>query len=437
MNTFRGEPIILWFKNDLRLHDNRLIEAAFQSECPVLPVYVCDIRLLSNTKYGFNRMGAYRQKFLYECLLDTRNELRSRGSELFILEGIPEEILPRLAEESRARAVLCSDEFAFGERQIQHAVADGLPEYCRLERCEANNLIDSADLPFEIAGLPLVFADFRKEVEFRVPLPHPLPAPEFFPGLPENIGSISALSEFGFNPELPMLQADPRMAMEFRGGERAALARLEEYFWEKRCLASYKETRNGLIGADYSSKLSPWLATGALSARMVLSEIKRFEREVVANESTYWLFIELLWRDFFRLNALKHGARIFMRSGIRNRPSVAELRDHNFPAWRKGRTDDAFVNANMHELASTGWMSNRGRQNVASYLIHDLQGDWLAGAAWFEHMLIDYDPCSNYGNWMYIAGCGNDPRPTRKFDTARQQSMYDPNGHYVELWRGV
>ncbi len=106
-----------------------------------------------------------------------------------------------------------------------------------------------------------------------------------------------------------------------------------------------------------------------------------------------------------------------------------------FQLWKEGKTGDSFVDANMRELAATGWMSNRGRQNVASYLIHDMQVDWLLGAAYFESQLIDYDPCSNYGNWAYIAGVGNDPRPVRKFNTAKQAQDYDPQRTYRKLWK--
>jgi len=99
-----------------------------------------------------------------------------------------------------------------------------------------------------------------------------------------------------------------------------------------------------------------------------------------------------------------------------------------------GQTDDQFVNANMNELRMTGWMSNRGRQNVASYLIHQLGLDWRLGARWFEQQLIDYDPCSNYGNWLYLSGFGSDPRPNRIFNVAKQASIYDANQEYRKLW---
>jgi deoxyribodipyrimidine photo-lyase len=189
-----------------------------------------------------------------------------------------------------------------------------------------------------------------------------------------------------------------------------------------------------MIGTDYSSRLSPWLALGNVSARTVFDYIVKYESEVVSNESTYWLIFELLWRDFFQLQLHIHGDAFFQRKGIQGKEIRFSQNDKVFWKWANGETGDELVDANMRELNTTGWMSNRGRQNVASYLIHDLSIDWRWGAAYLESRLIDYDPASNYGNWMYIAGVGNDPRPSRKFNTKGQAERYDTEGTYRKLW---
>ena len=222
--------------------------------------------------------------------------------------------------------------------------------------------------------------------------------------------------------------------LPFKGGASEARARLKHYFWDTKKLAVYKKTRNGLVGADYSSKFSPWLAHGCISPRRIASEVYRFEDNVEANDSTYWLVFELIWRDYFRFIAMKFGSRIFHRKALKPESANRGTQKPAFEAWKEGRTKDAFVNANMRELARTGFMSNRGRQNVASYLVHDLGIDWRMGASWFEHCLLDYDPASNAGNWIYVAGVGNDPRPNRKFNTQRQAEMYDGDGKYQTLW---
>ena len=162
------------------------------------------------------------------------------------------------------------------------------------------------------------------------------------------------------------------------------------------------------MGIDYSSKLSAWLANGSISSRQIYWEIIDYEKEVKKNQSTYWLIFELIWRDYFKYIALKHQDAIFHLGGILNKDYHWDTADAKVNSWIEGTTREPFVNANMIELNKTGWMSNRGRQNVASYFAKDLLLDWRIGAAYFESQLIDYDVHSNYGNWMYVAGVGND-----------------------------
>ncbi len=218
------------------------------------------------------------------------------------------------------------------------------------------------------------------------------------------------------------------------GGEIAGINRLQEYFWERNCLKSYKETRNGLLGEDYSSKFSPWLALGCLSPRYIEAEIRKYEELRIANDSTYWLKFELIWRDYFRFVVKKYGNRVFQPGGIKQISGSWSANDRIFEAWRTGNTGHPFVDANMRELLLTGFMSNRGRQNVASFLVKDLKLDWRMGAEWFESQLIDYDVCSNWGNWNYVAGIGNDPRESRYFNVASQSKRYDASGQYIRTW---
>ena len=220
----------------------------------------------------------------------------------------------------------------------------------------------------------------------------------------------------------------------FVGGEKIALERLHEWIWNRDCLRDYFNTRNGMLGADYSTKLSPWLSTGCLSPRIVASECQRYESERVVNKSTYWLVFELIWRDFFRFFAARHGNKIFYEWGLRGQqgyPSWVRDPDKLF-AWVEGRTGVPLVDANMRELALTGFMSNRGRQNVASYLVHDLGIDWRLGAAYFEYALIDHDVTSNWGNWLFVAGLTGGR--INKFNILKQSKEYDGNGAYVRHW---
>jgi len=244
------------------------------------------------------------------------------------------------------------------------------------------------------------------------------------------VGEIPPLATLGLTEPDP----EPRAVLPFEGGETTGLQRLQHYLWDTDCLKNYKQTRNGMVGADYSSKLSPWLALGCLSPRRVYETVQAYEQTRFKNDSTYWLVFELLWRDYFRFICAKHGDRVFYPSGLRGL-NVAWRQDwQQFERWRRGLTGFPLVDANMRELAASGFMSNRGRQNVASFLTKNLGLDWRMGAEWFESQLVDYDVCSNYGNWNYTAGVGNDARGFRYFNILKQARDYDPAGIYVKHW---
>jgi deoxyribodipyrimidine photo-lyase len=232
---------------------------------------------------------------------------------------------------------------------------------------------------------------------------------------------------------LQQIEQHPNSAFPFKGGSEQAKRRLDHYFWDTNKLSYYKQTRNELLGINYSSKLSAWLANGSISPRQIYWEIMDYENEVKKNQSTYWLIFELIWRDYFKYIALKHQDAIFHLGGILNKDYHWYTSDAKVKSWIEGTTREPFVNANMIELNKTGWMSNRGRQNVASYFTKDLLLDWRIGAAYFESQLIDYDVHSNYGNWMYVAGVGNDPRD-RKFNVRFQAERYDEGGKFQRLW---
>lgn len=189
-----------------------------------------------------------------------------------------------------------------------------------------------------------------------------------------------------------------------------------------------------MLGADYSSKFSPWLANGCLSPRYIYEEVQKYEEKRIKNNSTYWLIFELLWRDYFRFISAKHGNKIFYQSGLQGVDIPWKEDQERFKLWQEGNTGYPLVDGNMRELAATGFMSNRGRQNVASFLTKNLGINWIMGAEWFESLLIDYDVCSNYGNWNYTAGVGNDARGFRYFNIPKQSKDYDPKGEYIKHW---
>ncbi|GAC97129.1 hypothetical protein PHSY_004714 [Pseudozyma hubeiensis SY62] len=260
-------------------------------------------------------------------------------------------------------------------------------------------------------------------------------------------------------------QRHPGSAFPLRGGESSALDRLDWYFvrgksadstrWGKADpppVARYKQTRNNLIGHAYSTKMSPFLAYGSISPRQIWEALDDHEKKFGEDQNTYWVRFELLWRDYFFFVAEKYGHLLYDLGGFeratdprqaarkmeegwwRKWDPIKDGPEHEMTRLLEGRTGIPFIDANILELRESGFMSNRGRQNVASFLSKDLGYDWRIGAEFFQSHLIDYDPTSNYGNWQYVAGVGNDPRASRQFNTVKQAKDYDSHGDYVKMW---
>lgn len=429
---------IVWFRSDLRTDDNEsLLDAARDTGGEVVPVYVFDDRVYRGEthEFGFPKTGPHRIRFMRETVEDLRSRLRALGSDLVVRRGRTEEVLAGLADQTDAGWVYCNRERTSEEVRVQDALEKSLWDRGQeLRYARGKMLFYTADLPFPVSHTPDVFTQFRKEVERIVQVREPLSPPGELKPLPDGleVGEIPSFTDLKLEEEPPH---DERAVLRFEGGESVALERLRYYLWKTDLAKTYKQTRNGLLGGDYSTKLSAWLAAGALSPKRVYHEVRRYESERGANDSTYWIFFELLWRDFFRLMTKKHGDAIFYRDGPKGEP-VPEWSTNRraFAAWAEGRTGVPFVDANMREINATGFMSNRGRQNVASFLVRDMKLDWRMGAEYFESLLVDYDVASNWCNWNYVAGVGSDPREDRYFNILSQAERYDPEGDYVRHW---
>lgn len=422
---------LIWFRNDLRVTDNHSLNEAAKGK-QVIALYCFDPRFFAMDAFGFKRTEKYRGKFLIETVNELRENLKKMNIPLFIFFEKPEKIIPELVVEFKIQTIFLQKEWTRDEQDVFVKVKKNLPSNIVFRESYDQFLFHPDDIPYEdLNSLPDVFTSFRKKCEkyskVRV-------ASDISPALPalnliDTKTTSPTFSDLGLNE----FERDARTAFPFRGGENQALKRIQEYFWESKKLGFYKRTRNGLIGRDYSSKLSAWLANGSISPRTIYWEIKNFEKEVIKNQDTYWLIFELIWRDYFKYVSLKHSDKIFFLGGILDKNYEWKNLESAKENWIIGRTKEPFVNANMKEIAKTGWMSNRGRQNVASYWAKELNQDWRIGAAYFESMLIDYDVHSNWGNWMYNSGVGNDPR-NRKFNIKRQAEMYDSNGKFQKLW---
>ncbi|NMM38171.1 MAG: DASH family cryptochrome [Glaciimonas sp.] len=442
--------LIYWFRNDLRLDDNPGLTQACQQANNLLLVYCRCSTGWQMTRWNVPRTSRHRQQFLASTLADLTMQLKSRGSQLLEVEGSPTELLPALARAIGASTIYC-EEIAAPEEQEEVAAlrAAGVT----VKTVWQSSLLNPADLPFALDALPDVFTSFRTKVERQHVLPPPpLASPQKIPALPpaytilvEKWGVASRAISSGSadvepterHPAHPAggRSSFPYFLPPFSGGASAASEHLHQYF-DRKLAHTYKLTRNGVTGLDYSTKFSPWLSSGAMSAREAYAALKEFEAAHGANDSTYWIWFELLWRDYFRLLHLKYGAQLYRAQGLTSLPQPGHDA-RQFDAWCLGRTGEPLVDAGMAELNITGYVSNRLRQIVASYLVHDLGCDWRAGAAWFEAQLIDYDVYSNQGNWLYIAGRGTDPRNGRRFNIQTQAHEHDPDGTYRRLWNAL
>lgn len=416
---------IYWFRQDLRTRDNRAWQCACQQADVLLPTAMR--QAAGNTRWGFERVGPHRRRFRDEALYDLNRQLQAQSSLLYIIDDGHVESLIALAHQFGLDTVICEAIAAPEELQAVDTLRQAGLKVITIWQ---STLLPIAALPFDPEHLPDQFTPFRHAVEKADVTPEaPLAAPTVLPSLPADVrlDAIPAMA-------CPRVTHDDRSSVPFAGGETAGLAHLEDYF-SSEAAHHYKATRNGLHGFRISSKWSLWLAQGAFSACTAYAALKDYERRRDANEGTYWLWFELLWRDYFALLHLKYGRRLYAAHGLRRLSTPKREFDiDRFAQWTNGTTGVPLVDAGMHELSATGYLSNRMRQITASYWVNELEGDWQAGAAWFESQLIDYDVYSNQGNWLYLSGHGTDPRGGRHFNIAKQMKDYDPEALYCTLW---
>ncbi len=413
---------IYLFRNDLRLLDNSTLVRACKSDY-LLPLYVLDPQFVFDAEtwyFKFKRQSQLKNMFLYESLHDLRQSLLSMNSNLMIYKGKTKSICSTLLKEySKVYNVefYIQKEQTYEEIQIEKQIES----LCREMNIPFNSIHGNTMIEPLKNSVPKVFTSFRKIVESNLNIPKVQEIPTIPNPPKEAFGS-----EFQYDLVVPNTQLHKDSVIG-HGGESEGLDRVKDYFFTFDLLKEYKDTRDGLIGSNYSSKFSPYLAHGCISPRYIYKEIQRYESTRIKNKSTYWLFFELLWRDFFKFIALDLGTELFTLNSDKWKTDKLK-----FEQWATGTTGIPFIDANMKELVETGYMSNRGRQNVASFLIKDLKLDWRLGAEYFESLLVDHDCASNYGNWLYASGY-LDPRD-RKFNTIKQSKDYDLNGDYIRLW---
>ena len=421
---------LIWFRNNLRIKDNISLKKAIDENHQIIAVYFFDPKYFDKDVFGFHKTAKFRAQFLIETIVDLKKNLAELNITLFTYHDNPELKIASLCDEFSVDKIYTQKEWTRDEIETNSNLTKSLPEKIQFIEDYDQFLYHPETVSRNFNNIPNVFTVFRKKLEKYVEVKEQFQlTPLTKNNLVKNNTTIPNLKKLGFRE----FNISSKTAFPFKGGETEALKRLNYYLFESKKVGFYKKTRNGLIGENYSTKFSPWLANGSLSAKSIYFQIKKYEADYGKNQSTYWVIFELIWRDYFKYISLKYNNKIFKIGGILDKKYEWKSDMKSVQNWINGETKDDFVNANMIELKQTGWMSNRGRQNVASYFAKELLLDWRIGAAYFESVLLDYDVHSNYGNWMYVAGVGNDPRD-RKFNTQLQAERYDNNHKFRNLW---
>lgn len=386
---------------------------------------------MGKTPNGFRKTGIHRARFILESVTELKSNLQKLGADLYIRLGKAEIELFELAKEIKSVCIFCNRERIGEEVIIQEELEQKLWTIGQeLLYTRGKMLFYTSDLPFPITQTPSTFSSFRKEVEKSIEIRTPLPT------ISERIETIHNL-DFGSVPTLSELKYDDSVVKQdnfFTGGENVGLNLLKRYIWDSGAIDDYKKKRRSLTEWHNSSRLSPWISIGALSPKLIHHEIRKYESNSTPNDGTHALSTEFLWRDYFRLLGKKHGDKIFQTEGFEQLKFVYKEDDLLLESWCNGQTGIPIIDANMRELKATGYISSRGRQLVSGFLIHELRLNWLLGAEYFESLLIDYDSCSNYCNWLYIAGSGNEGVEEKSSVSYSHFNRYDPEGNYTSKW---
>lgn len=421
-----SKKILVWFRNDLRLHDNEMLNEAIAKSDSILPVYILDNRLFGETKYGTLKTGNIRAKFILESVIALRNSLKQIGGNLLIAEGYPEDIIPKLVQEYEITEVYHHREVAKEETYISTLLENALWKLrINLKHFIGHTLYNKEDLPFPIKDIPDAFNQFKKKIERDSIIKPCFLAPDRV-NVAEVIdwGTLSSLEDL----HLISQQKDQRSDFEYKGGENEGIAHLHKVIAAMQQAAT---TKNLIL----ASKLSAWLAMGCLSPRKVYWEITKMESMPNTKAMFNHILAGLLWRDYFRFMFKKYGNTFFSPNGFGSQGFVdVNNEQENFNKWKSGQTGFAVVDAVITELNQTGYISNIARQTAALYLINNLEVSWFLGAAYFEEKLIDYNPASNWGNWANMAGVGNDQKTKSVFDLNKNIKNLDPKGNYALTW---
>lgn len=414
----KNKKILVWFRNDLRLHDNEMLVEAIAKSDSILPVYFFDPRYFEETRFGTAKTGIFRARFLRESVAALRAAFRKLGGDILLLQGKPEDHIKGLVEQFDIAEVYHHREVGPEETQVSGNVEDLLWTLrINLRHFIGHTLYNKEDLPFPIKDIPDVFAQFKKKTERDAIVKSCFVSPESIAFVEnEKWGEIPSLVELGFTED-----GDELFNSYAMGGEDAGLEHLRILLAEGSDIYLKTNTKTTLDKPGFSSLLSAWLALGCLSPRKVYWQVKAAEGKFGGNSNFNQILLGLLWRDYFRFMFKKHGIAFFQEGNLENDILYAlQTQGSELDHWKSGKTGNAVVDKFMRDLNERGFISHAGRLLVATFLIHVLRVHWTCGAAYFEEKLIDYAPASNWGNWASVAGVSKDSKSKNGFDLNKQ-----------------
>lgn len=381
-----GKTILIWFRNDLRIHDNEMLTEAIARAENVLPVYCVDPRYFGKTSYGTQKSGYLRTKFLLQSIASLKNGLQNLGGNLLIQIGKPEDVLPGLCRQYKVSEVYHHREVAEEETLISGLVETSLwKEKINLKHFIGHTLFHKEDLPFPIKNIPNNFMVFKRKIDRESIVRHPFQSPEKI--------EVPSGVDWGLLPvpeELGVQRSGEAEEAHIVGGEREGIEALMQ-------LISSSIVTKKLGESVFDPVLSPWLSLGCLSPRMVYWTVK--DKLPAKSELALRIVNKLLWRDYNRFMLKKHGSSL---TNVENTLTSAER--NRFNRWREGNTGELLVDVCIRELNETGHISDRCELFLSFYLTNKMKVKWPAEYAYFEEKAINFSPALTWGSWAMAQG---------------------------------
>jgi len=399
---------IIWFRKDLRLHDNQTLLEAIRHNDEIVPIYCLENPEVCPSATGLPTVGNHRRRFLIESLHSLDLGLQKLGSALLIVTGRPEHVIPKLAVKYQAQKVYTQRLYSYQDASKDDYVERELwKTHVLLNRYETGLLYEPVNLPFATKYIPDSFQNFRKRIAEDSVVGSLWPSPSCI-NSPELDVEVLVGSQGKAGPDDQISEGwpatgEPKFGLDWRGGEQHGLERLQAHATRARQGVRFgsdlQETGRGL-----ATNLSPWISLGCLSPRMVYSQIEQSHLLAGGRVRHAELISALIRRDFYAYMMKKHAGRFSALINQVRYESISTHRDYDcFRRWIEGRTGIDNIDEKMIRLKLTGFLTNKERESVGRFLVRELELDWRWGAYYFERQLIDYDACSNWGNWMELS----------------------------------